>query len=65
MTSMEKKTMDDPAAHQGAVESDRPAQETNVEHKGKGGGVDKEGLPNDPVAQAQDKEGANADKTQG
>ena len=63
MTSMEKKTMDDPAAHQGAVESDRPSQDTNVEHKGKG--VDKEGLPNDPVAQAQDKEGANADHSQG
>ena len=63
MTSMEKKTMDDPAAHQGAIESDRPSQETNVSKKGKG--VDKEGLPNDPIAQAQDKEGANADKTQG
>ena len=63
MTSMEKKTMDDPAAHQGAIESDRPSQETNVSNKGKG--VDKDGLPNDPVAQAQDKEGANADKTQG
>ena len=63
MTAMEKKTMDDPAAHQGAIESDRPSQETNVEHKSKG--VDKEGLPNDPVAQAQDKEGANADKSQG
>ncbi len=64
MTPMEKKTMDDPAAHQGAIESDQPSQETNVENKGKGG-VDKEGLPNDPVAQAQDKEGANADKSQG
>ena len=63
MTEMAKKTMNDPAAHQGAIESDRPSQETNVEHKGKG--VDKEGLPNDPVAQAQDKEGANADKSQG
>ena len=63
MTPMEKKQMDDPAAHQGAIESDSPSQETNVEHKGKG--VDKEGLPNDPVTQAQDKEGANADKTQG
>ncbi len=63
MTNMEKKTMDDPAGHQGAVESDRPSQETNVENKGKG--VDKEGLPNDPVAQAQDNEGANADDSQG
>ncbi len=64
MTTMEKKTNDDPAAHQGAVESDRPSQDTNVENKGKGG-VDKNGMPNDPIATAQDKEGANADKTQG
>lgn len=58
-----KKQMDDPDIHKGAIEGDRPSDEQNVEHKGKG--VDKEGLPNDPVAQAQDKEGANADKTQG
>ena len=64
MTTMEKRTNDDPAAHQGAIESDRPSQETNVENKGKGG-VDKDGTPNNPVAQAQDREGANADESQG
>ena len=63
MTAMEKKTMDDPAAHQGAIESDRPSQETNVDDRPEG--VDHNGLPNDPVATAQDKEGANADGTQG
>jgi hypothetical protein len=61
--TMEEKQMNDPAAHKGAIEGDRPADEQNVENKGDG--VDKEGLPNDPVAQAQDKEGANADSTQG
>ena len=63
MTTMEKKTNDDPAAHQGAIESDRPSQETNVENKGTG--VDKNGMPNDPKATAEDEKGANADETQG
>ena len=63
MTTMEKKTMDDPAAHQGAVESDRPSQDTNVEHKGTR--VDKDGLPNDPKGTAQDRIGANEDESQG
>jgi hypothetical protein len=63
MTPTGTKQMNDPDIHKGAIEGDRPSDEQNVEHKGKG--VDKEGLPNDPVAQAQDKEGANADQTQG
>jgi hypothetical protein len=61
--TMEEKQMNDPAAHKGAIEGDRPADEQNVENKGDG--VDNQGLPNDPVATAQDKEGANADETQG
>ncbi len=61
--TMEQKQQDDPAAHKGAIEGDRPSDEQNVENKGNG--VDKNGKPNNPVAQAQDKEGANADSTQG
>jgi hypothetical protein len=62
--TMEEKQMNDPAAHKGAIEGDRPSDEQNVEKK-KSDGVDQQGLPNDPVATAQDKEGANADETQG
>jgi hypothetical protein len=61
--TMEEKQMNDPAAHKGAIEGDRPADEQNVEKKSDG--VDTQGMPNDPVAQAQDREGANADKSQG
>jgi hypothetical protein len=61
--TMAEKQQDDPAAHKGAIEGDRPGDEQNVSNKGKG--IDKNGLPNDPVATAQDKEGANADETQG
>ena len=35
----------------------------NVDNRGKG--IDKDGIPNDPVATAQDREGANADESQG
>jgi hypothetical protein len=61
--TMEQKQADDPAVHKGAIEGDRPSDEQNVDHKGKG--VDQNGMPNDPVATAQDREGANNDKTQG
>ena len=61
--TMEQKQKDDPAAHKGAIEGDRPSDEQNVENKGNG--VDNNGTPNDPVAQAQDREGANADESQG
>jgi hypothetical protein len=61
--TMEQKQQDDPAAHKGAIEGDCPSDEQNVENKGNG--VDTNGTPNDPVATAQDKEGANADETQG
>jgi hypothetical protein len=55
--------LDDQDIHKGAIEGDRPSDEQNVNNKGKG--VDQNGLPNDPVATAQDKEGANADNTEG
>ncbi|HET9832622.1 MAG TPA: hypothetical protein VFP91_12955 [Vicinamibacterales bacterium] len=61
--TMEEKQSNDPAAHKGAIEGDRPSDKQNVEKKGEG--VDSQGMPNDPVAQAQDKEGANADGTPG
>ena len=54
---------DDQDVHKGAIEAVRPSDEQNADQKD--GGVDKNGLPNDPVATAQDKEGANADQTQG
>ena len=63
MTTMADKQKDDPAAHKGAVEGDRPTdkQQSNPN----GDGIDANGMPNDPVATAEDQAGANADKTQG
>ena len=55
--------MDDPDIHKGAIEGDHPTDEQNVSNKGKG--VDQNGMPDDPIATAQDAEGANADKAQG
>jgi hypothetical protein len=63
MTPNANTQLNDPDIHKGAIEGDRPSDEQNVNNKGKG--VDKNGLPNDPVATGQDREGANADKTQG
>ena len=63
MTPTAEKQLNDPEIHKGAIEGDRPSDEQNVEDKGNG--VDQNGKPNNPIAQAQDKEGANADKTQG
>jgi hypothetical protein len=60
---MEKKQQDDPAAHKGAIEGDRPSDEQNVDKQR--GGVDANGLPNDPVKTAQDRIGANEDDSQG
>jgi hypothetical protein len=63
MTSTAKKQMNDPEIHKGAIEGDRPSDEQNVSNEGTG--VDTNGLPNDPKATAQDREGANSDKTEG
>ena len=46
--------------HKGATEDDRPGPERSSHP-----GLDKNGLPNDPVAIAQDEVGANVDETQG
>jgi hypothetical protein len=54
---------DDQDAHKGAIESDKP--QDNQTGNPAGSGVDKNGLPNNPVATAQDKIGANDDESQG
>jgi hypothetical protein len=62
MTPMAKQ-QDDQDAHKGAIEGDKPADEQIGNPAGPG--VDKNGLPNNPVATAQDKIGANEDESQG
>jgi hypothetical protein len=63
MTSMEKKQQDDPDLHKGAVEGDRPQDPQQGNPNGPG--VNDQGLPNDPIASAEDKIGANEDESQG
>ena len=63
MMSMATKQADDPDKHKGAIEGDRPTDEQIGNPHGDG--LSAEGLPNDPIATAEDAEGANADKTQG
>jgi hypothetical protein len=63
MTSMATKQQDDPDVHKGAIEGDRPTDEQQFNPNGDG--VDENGMPDDPVAIAEDAEGANADETQG
>jgi hypothetical protein len=53
-------TPEDNDVHKGATEDDRP-----VSGQSSHPGLDNNGLPNDPVAIAQDKLGANEDETQG
>ena len=53
----------DPDGHKGAIEGDRPCDEQIGNPHGDG--IDENGLPDDPVAMAEDVEGANADETQG
>ena len=53
----------DPDTHKGAVEGDRPADKQQGNPSGDG--IDKNGMPNDPVATAQDAIGANEDESQG
>ena len=50
--------------HIGAVEGDTPADQPNQGNPA-GTGVDAEGMPNNPVATAQDEIGANLDETEG
>jgi hypothetical protein len=53
----------DPDSHKGAIEGDKPTDEQQGNRAGKG--VDKNGMPNDPVKTAQDRIGANEDESQG
>ena len=46
--------------HKGATEEDRPGPQRSSHP-----GLDENGLPNDPIAIAQDALGAKADKSQG
>ena len=64
MTPMATKQADDPDVHKGAIEGDRPTDEQNVEPRNKSG-VDENGMPNDPIATAEDAIGANEDESQG
>jgi hypothetical protein len=63
MTPMAKKQQDDQDVHKGAIEGDRPSDEQFGNPNGPG--VDDEGLPNDPVATAEDAVGANEDESEG
>lgn len=53
----------DPDRHKGAVEGDRPSDEQFGNPHGTG--LDENGMPNDPVATAEDRIGANEDGTEG
>jgi hypothetical protein len=63
MTPMASKQQNDHDVRKGAVEGDRPNDEQHSNPHGDG--VDRDGLPNDPVATAEDEIGANEDESQG
>ena len=63
MTAMAIKQQDDPDVHKGAIEGDTPTDEQIGNPHGDG--VNDDGLPDDPVAIAEDAIGANEDETQG
>ena len=63
MTPMAKKQQDDNDVHKGAIEGDRPGDEQHSNPHGEG--VNDQGMPNDPVGTAEDREGANEDESQG
>ena len=63
MTPMAIKQRDEQDVHKGAVEGDRPSDEQLGNPNGPG--VNDEGLPDDPVATAEDAVGANEDESQG
>jgi hypothetical protein len=63
MTLMAMKQSDDQDVHKGAIEGDRPGDEQIGNPNGPG--VNDEGLPDDPVATAEDAVGANEDESQG
>ena len=63
VTPMATKTIDDPDGGKGAVEGEKPSDtQAGNPH---GNGVNSQGLPNDPIATAEDAIGANEDESQG
>jgi hypothetical protein len=54
----------DPDQYKGAVEGDRPTDQQDY-NANAAGALDKNGMPKDKVAIAEDVIGANADETQG
>jgi len=60
---MAAKQQHDPDVHKGAIEGDRPTDEQIGNPHGDG--VNDDGLPDDPIAIAEDAIGANEDETQG
>jgi hypothetical protein len=63
LTTDKTKPHDDPDSRKGAIEGDTPADEQQGNPAGTG--IDKNGMPNDPIATAQDKIGANEDGSEG
>ena len=63
MTPMALRQQDDPDVHKGAIEGDRPDDEQIGNPNGDG--VNDEGLPDDPIATAEDEIGATEDESQG
>lgn len=63
MTPMSSRQQDDQDIHKGTVEGDHAGDQQPGNPSGDG--IDENGLPDDPVATAQDEVGANADKSQG
>ena len=64
MTTMGTKQQDDQDARKGAIEGDRPTDKPQMGNP-HGPGVNADGLPNDPIATAEDKVGANEDGSEG
>ena len=63
MNPTTQKPHDDPDAHKGAIEGDRPNDEQIGNPNGPG--LDENGLPADETAIGEDVIGANVDETQG
>jgi len=60
---MAKRQEHDQDIHKGAIEGDRPGDEQIGNPHGEG--INDEGMPDDPVATAEDAIGANEDESQG
>ena len=63
MTPMANKQQDDQDIHKGAIEGDTPGDKQQGNPHGDG--IDDQGMPDDPVATAEDEIGANVDESQG